>query len=326
MQLLALFIAVLASLALGCSSSSKPKGDHSKHLSGTDEQIFIGDTIEKNYDPNVIIKRAESFFDKEDYPEAVIEYTHFLELHRIHTLAPYAQYRLGESFLRMVKSVDRDPEPIARAQDAFEKLLKEYPGSRYEAEARQKIFECQDLMAQAYLFVGHFYYRRDSFLAAAYRFESVVTRYPDMKAAPEALYYLALSYKELGGDDWAQEKLTLLAERYPGNSFAGAGRSLLAQLNLKRPPQTMVAMSEPVSNGANGSNGHQADDSSRGLMTAPALSEGQTTAVSTAPAIFTNQSGATLTSGTTTLVSGATTPPGSALIPQAMVCRLGSWC
>ena len=64
-------------LAVGCSSKPKPTAD-AKSVSGTDEQIFLGDTIEKNYDPNVIMKRGEAFFDKEEFAEAIVEYQHFL--------------------------------------------------------------------------------------------------------------------------------------------------------------------------------------------------------------------------------------------------------
>lgn len=99
--------------AAGCSSKPKTTAD-AKPVSGTDEQIFLGDTIEKNYDPNVIMKRGEAFFDKEEFAEAIVEYQHFLELHRAHQLAVYAQLRLAESHLRMAKSIDRDPEPIQR--------------------------------------------------------------------------------------------------------------------------------------------------------------------------------------------------------------------
>src|SRR5581483_8589237 len=114
-----LFLASFLCLAVGCSSTPKPSKSSSKPLSGTDEQIFIGDTIEKNYDPNVIMKRAESFFEKEDYPEAIIEYQHFLDLHRVHTLAYYAQYKIAESYFKQIKSVDRDPDPVYKALEAF---------------------------------------------------------------------------------------------------------------------------------------------------------------------------------------------------------------
>jgi len=59
-------VAVLLCLMPACSSSPKKTDSTAKKvLSGTDESIFFGDEIEKNYDPNVIMKRGEAFFDKE---------------------------------------------------------------------------------------------------------------------------------------------------------------------------------------------------------------------------------------------------------------------
>ena len=230
----------------GCSSKPKTTAQ-SKPVSGTDEQIFLGDTIEKNYDPNVIMKRGEAFFDKEEFVEAIVEYQHFLELHRAHQLAVYAQFRLAESHLRMARSIDRDPEPIQKAIAAFEKLRKDFPGSKYVAQALQRLADCHDWLAQTHLFVGQFYYRRSSYLAAAHRFDLIMKDYPDKKVAPEALYYLALTYQELGANDWATEKLQLLAEKYPNSDVAGSGRRLLAKLEKKSSPAAIAAGKEAPS-------------------------------------------------------------------------------
>ncbi len=228
-------------LAVGCSSTPKePAVAGSKAVGGTDEQIFLGDTIEKNYDPNVIMKRGEAFFDKEEYAEALVEYNHFLDLHKTHMLAPYAAFRIGESHFKMAKSIDRDPEPLTKAITALERMRKDFPGSRYDAQAQQKIQECHDWLAQMHLFVGQFYYRRESYLAAAHRFEQIMKIYPDKPVAPDALYFLALSYHELGADDWAADNLTLLAEKYPTSKVAAAGRSLMAKLGGKK-SDTMIA-------------------------------------------------------------------------------------
>ncbi len=226
-----------------CSSSSKNQATAKKAVSGMDEQIFLGDTIEKNYDPNVIMKRGESFFEKEEYVEAIVEYTHFLDLHRSHILAPYAAYRVGESHFKMAKTVDRDPDPVNKAIAAFERLRKEYPGSRYDPQAIQKIQECHDWLAQVHLLVGQFYYRRGSYLAAAHRFEQIIKEYPDKTVAPDALYFLAQSYHDMGADDWAAEQLTLLTERYPESKAAADGRSLLAKIGTVT-PKTLVARQE----------------------------------------------------------------------------------
>ncbi len=238
----------LLCLPSGCSSKPKTTAE-GKPVSGTDEQIFLGDTIEKNYDPNVIMKRGEAFFDKEEYAEAIVEYQHFLELHRAHQLAVYAQFRMAESHLRMAKSIDRDPEPIQKAIAAFEKLRKEFPGSKYEGQALQRLEDCHDWLAKTHLFVGQFYYRRASYLAAAHRFDQIMKDYPDKQVAPEALYYLALTYQELGANDWAMEKLQLLAEKYPNSEFSGDGRRLLAKLEKKpssSPPAVVAKADAPA--------------------------------------------------------------------------------
>src|SRR3990167_2919233 len=201
---------LVALLAVGCSSTPKePAVAGGKAVGGTDEQIFLGDTIEKNYDPNVIMKRGEAFFEKEEYAEALVEYNHFLDLHKTHVLAPYAAFKIGEIHFKKAKSIDRDPEPMQQAITALERMRKDFPGSRYDAQAQQKIQECHDWLAQMHLFVGQFYYRRESYLAAAHRFEQIIKIYPDKPVAPDALYFLALSYHELGADDWAADNLTL---------------------------------------------------------------------------------------------------------------------
>lgn len=229
-----------------CSSTPKNQETTKKTLSGTDEQIFLGDGIKKNYDPNVIMKRGEAFFEKEEYTEAIVEYNHFLDLHRTHVLASYAMFRIGESQMKLTKGIERDPSPVQKAIEAFERLRKDFPGSRYDSAALQKIQECHDLLARTHLFVGEFYYRRGSYLAAAHRFEQIMKLYPDKPVAPDALYFLALSYHDLGADDWASEKLILLAERYPGSAHSNEGRSLLAKIEKEKPTTLVALKAEPT--------------------------------------------------------------------------------
>lgn len=285
-------------LAAGCSSTPKEKTvAGSKAVGGTDEQIFLGDTIEKNYDPNVIMKRGEAFFEKEEYAEALVEYNHFLDLHKTHVLAPYAAFRIGESHFKMAKSIDRDPEPLTKAITALERMRKDFPGSRYDVQAQQKIQECHDWLAQMHLFVGQFYFRRESYLAAAHRFEQIMKIYPDKPVAPDALYFLAKSYHALGADDWAAENLTLLAEKYPNSKAAADGRSLMAKLGGKK-SDTMIAKDASASPFSD-TRPYAAPGKSSGLPDLPSASS---------------------TFGALTL------PSANALGQSFTACRLGAWC
>ena len=176
------------------------------------------------------MKRGEAYFEKEEYAEALVEYKHFLDLHRNHILAPYAAFRIGEIHFKMAKTIDRDPEPMRNAITAFEQMRKEFPGSRYDIQALQKLEECHDWIAQMHLFVGQFYYRRGSYLAATHRFQQILKAYPDKPIAAEALYSIAKAYHEMGADDWARRIRRLggqVSDQYclrGGKELAGENR------------------------------------------------------------------------------------------------------
>ena len=226
---------LLVSLLVGCSSASKAKPDATakKPVTDADEQVLKTDPLERNYDPHVIMKRAEAFFEKEDYAEAAVEYQHFLDLHRSHMLAPYAQYRLGLSHYKQVTTKDRDPEHVRLTSEAMEKLLKDYPGSIYESDARTKIKEGRAHTAEYELYVGKHYYRQTAYLAALHRFERVITLYPDSDTSAEALYYLAKTYKDIGSPDRAVEHLNTLLAHYPKSTIRKEGQVLLASISGK---------------------------------------------------------------------------------------------
>ena len=226
---------LLVSLLIGCSSTDKVKPDSTakKAVTDADEQVLKTDPLERNYDPHVIMKRAEAFYEKEDYAEAAVEYQHFLDLHKSHMLAPYAQYRLGLSHYKQVTTKDRDPEHVRLTVEAMEKLLKDYPGNAYESDARSKIKEGRIHTAEYELYVGKHYYRQTAYLAALHRFERVITLYPDSDISAEALYYLAKTYKDINSPDRAVESLNVLLAQYPKAPIRKEGQMLLASIKGK---------------------------------------------------------------------------------------------
>ena len=247
-----LIIVSMLFLGPGCSTTpdtadtTAQDSSTSQDLSSTDEQIFVGDSIEMSYDPNVIMKRAESFFDKESYAEAIVEYKHFLDLHRNHMLAPYAQYKIGLSHYKQFRTVDRDPEPLKNSIAGFEKLLKEFPSSRYEAEAKKTILLCKEQLVQRHLMVGEFYFKRGSYLAAAHRYEKIINEFPEVEKQDEAMFLLAKTYQDLGIKEWTQEWLVALMQQYPDSSYHSSAQSLLADLHEEDPTLLTALPNNPL--------------------------------------------------------------------------------
>ena len=114
---------------------------------------------------------------------------------------------------------------------------------------------------------------------------------------PEALYFLALNYHDLGADDWAREELTLLAQKYPGSKYSREGASLLAKISGEKSTTLLAKQTEP----------------------APASSAPATPPASDHPSLATG------------LIPSVTTDsfhlPSAAALGQSFVsCRLGAWC
>jgi outer membrane protein assembly factor BamD len=289
---------------VSCASDITPgdiRGGLKKVISGTDEQIFIGDTLDNHYHPNVIMKRGEAYFEKEEYAEALVEYNHFMDLHRAHVLAPYAAFRIGEIHVMMAKTIDRDPEPMQKAIAAFEQMRKDFPGSRYDAQAQQKLEECHNWIAQMHLFVGQFYYRRGSYLAAAHRFGEIIKTYHDKPAASDALYFQAKAYHEMGADDWARDNLVALLDKYPNSPASDAGSTLLEKIG-GAPPKTLLAQ--------------KAD-----FIT---LSDAGPTMIPNSQAHASKR--LSVSSQSSSAIEAFGTPSAGALGQGVTTCRLGAWC
>ncbi len=230
---LVLFVAL--STGVGCAATNDPLGaDIRKALGVTKNSAEeTKDSIERNYDPKVILKRAEALYQGGEYIEAVGEYQHFLDLHPLHEWADYAQLKLGLSYFQEFSTIDRDSEPVQKALESFQKLLTTYPNTKYADEAKKKIATCQERLAQNQFYVGRFYYKQEAYPAAIHRFEQLLAAYPNDPVAADSLYYLALSYERQGKAEQAVTRLQSLISKYPDSPYQRQAHQMLIRLNGK---------------------------------------------------------------------------------------------
>ena len=60
-----------------------------------------------------------------------------------------------------------------------------------------------------------FYFKKGSYEAAANRFNGILAKYPGSKHESDTLYYLGLSYENMGQRDKAVDTLTTLIDKFP---------------------------------------------------------------------------------------------------------------
>jgi outer membrane protein assembly factor BamD len=79
--------------------------------------------------------------------------------------------------------------------------------------------------------VGRFYQRSGQWLAATYRFRSVVDQYQTTTHTPEALERLVECYLALGIPEEAQKSAAVLGRNYPESFWYRQSLKLLGQEN-----------------------------------------------------------------------------------------------
>ncbi|MCC6543209.1 MAG: outer membrane protein assembly factor BamD [Nitrospirae bacterium] len=209
-------------LFTGCAGSNK-----TDTLSKADS---LTDSLKELYDADALIKKADKLFSEKDYPGAIQEYKRFLELHPIHKSAAYSQYRIGLSYFKQIKSIDRNIEPVQKALSAFDTVVKVYPDSDYTNDGMEKIRICRDKLAEREFYIGSFYLHKEDYLAAIVRFNNILTDYKDTSVAEKTLYNLGIAYRSSSKEDKAKETLQHLLTLYPEGKYKEDASQLLAKL------------------------------------------------------------------------------------------------
>src|SRR5271157_2986727 len=109
--------------------------------------------------------------------------------------AAEAQLKVAHIQYQQMEKADRDYTHAMRAEQEYRSLIQEYPDSKLLPEAKQRLREVQEVLAQREYNIGHFYYLRESYPAAIARLKTLVDRYPLYSGADEALYLLGQSYE-----------------------------------------------------------------------------------------------------------------------------------
>jgi outer membrane protein assembly factor BamD len=131
--------------------------------------------------------------------QAEIEYKDFETFFPNMSEAAEAQLKIANIHYQQMEKPDRDFTHAMRAEDEYRQLIQQYPDSKLVPEAKQRLLEVQEVLAQREYNIGRFYYLRPSYPAAIARLQTVVDRYPLYSGADEALYLLGQSYEaEIG--------------------------------------------------------------------------------------------------------------------------------
>src|SRR5947208_8961237 len=205
-------------------SSLYTAAKHSMDRHDYEQAAKLFDEVERQQPYSVWARRAQlmsafNYYLAQKYTDAVSSAQRFVTIHPGNAEAPYAQYLIGMSYYEQIDDVNRDQTTSQQASDAFGELIRRYPETHYAADARLKLDVIKDHLAGKEMEVGRFYQRSGQWLAATYRFRSVVDQYQTTTDTPEALERLVECYLALGIPEEAQKAGAVLGRNYPESSW-----------------------------------------------------------------------------------------------------------
>ncbi len=133
-----------------------------------------------------LLKGADSNYYMENYQEALMLYHEFEERHPTNEAIPYVMYQIAMSHYQQIDRIDRDTSGAENAIREFSKLLRAFPGSPYNAEAKARIRAANEFLVNHEYFVVEFYLRTEKYEEAVTRLQYLVSTYPDATITPKA--------------------------------------------------------------------------------------------------------------------------------------------
>ena len=161
------------------------------------------------------VMAAWSFYEANEYNQAVAALERFIELNPADPLVDYAFYLKALCFYEQIVDVERDAEMTRLALNAFEELVRRFPKSNYARDGQLKIDLTKSHLAGKEMTVGRFYLKREQYVAALRRFDIVVKNYDTSNQVPEALYRKAEAYLALGLVDQSERVYQVAKYNYP---------------------------------------------------------------------------------------------------------------
>ena len=163
-----------------------------------------------------------AYYMDDEYDSAAAAADRYIHLYPSSRGADYAYYLKGLAYFDQNKTMFSSiyvPDPAYRdlstykqAFTTFDELIKTYPDSGYDTDARNRMIFIRKVIARHELKVAQFYMKREAYVAAANRASGIVAHYQGSPYVEDALKIMVRAYTALGAEEQAKEAEKQLAK------------------------------------------------------------------------------------------------------------------
>ena len=132
---------------------------------------------------------------------------------------PYAHYLISICYYEQILDEKKDLEPLLKAKEKFEFIMKNYPDTDYATDARYKTDLIIDQLAAKEMSIARFYMETKKWIPALKRLKIVVKKYDKTVFIEEALHRLVEVNYRLGLEEEAKQAASILGYNYKSGEW-----------------------------------------------------------------------------------------------------------
>ena len=173
-------------------------------------------------------------YSANEYDEAILNLSKFVELNPNHELIPYAIYLKAYSYFERIPDINLDQKFSTRAYEEFSELINRYPRSKYAVKSKKHIKKLKNHLAAKEIKVGKYYQSKGDYLAAVKRYKVVLREYRQSTQIPESIFRLIESYVSIGLIKQSYYLFKILEYNFPRSQWTREGSKIVEKYKINK--------------------------------------------------------------------------------------------
>jgi outer membrane protein assembly factor BamD len=191
-----------------------------------------------SYPGNTVIDTAQfflamSFFNQKDYVTSASEFNRLIQSYPQSEWADDSQYQIGMCHYKMSPKYSLDQSETFLAIEAFQNFVSNFIGSPLLEDARARLRELDDKLAQKRYMSGMLYLKMGDYNPAIVYFWNVRDSYPSTEWAVRSIYYTGEAQLSLKQYDKALETFQNFIAGFPDHKLTVKAKQKVADIKKK---------------------------------------------------------------------------------------------
>ena len=169
--------------------------------------------------PKSLLMSAYSHYTMNNFYDAVSDLERYFRTYPNDKNKGYAAYLMAMSYYNSIVDEKKDFESILKADEAFQIVIKNYPGTDFAIDSKFKLGLIQDIKASKEIYIGRHYIKKEKWIPAINRFKKVVNEYETTIYVEEAIHRLVEIHYKIGLVSEAKKYANLLGYNYGSSEW-----------------------------------------------------------------------------------------------------------